>query len=105
MRRQTTTTSQPGSSPLTAREVELLAFERDWRAHEGSKQERIREHFGFAPSYYYQQLAKLILRDEAEAHDPLLVRRLRRQRRARLDRRSGGLTEQVRSGGRRPASK
>lgn len=89
---------------LTKRERAVLAFERDWRAHDGNKQQMIKVHFGFSPSYYYALLGELIERPEAEAADPLLVRRLRRQRRERTVRPTG-LNVQVRRQGPRPASK
>lgn len=90
--------------PLSAREREVLAFERDWAVQEGHKQQAIRDHFGFTPAYYYQLLSRLLARPEAEAFDPLLVRRLRRRRQQRATQRTG-LSEQVGRGGSRPASK
>ncbi len=90
------------SKKLNTRERDVLAFEREWPFHEGHKQEAIRRHFGFAPSYYYQLLARIIERPEAEDFDPLLVRRLRRQRAQRA--RAVGLNEQVTRAGRRPAT-
>lgn len=91
------------SENLNERERDVLSFEREWPFHEGHKQEEIRRRFGFAPSYYYQLLARLIERPEAEDFDPLLVRRLRRQRARRAQ--AVGLNEQVTRAGRRPASK
>lgn len=71
---------------LDQRTVDLLAFERDWSAHEGGKAAAIRERFGFTPARYYQLLAQAIDSAEALAHDPLTVRRLHRRRAERAAR-------------------
>ena len=73
--------------PLTAREGEMLAFERQWWKFAGAKEQAIRELFDMSTTRYYQVLNTLIDRPEALAHDPMLVKRLRRTREAR--RRSG----------------
>lgn len=65
---------------LADREVRVLAFERQWWKFEGSKEQAIRDEFGFSPTRYYQILNGLIDRPEALAHDPMLVKRLRRLR-------------------------
>jgi hypothetical protein len=78
---------------LSEREREILAFERQWWKYAGAKETAIRELFGMSATRYYQVLNALIDRPEALAHDPLLVRRLRRLRatrqRARSARRLG----------------
>ena len=76
---------------LTERELEMLAFERQWWRHAGAKETAIRERFGLAPTRYYQALNALVDRPAALAVDPLLVRRLRRLRAARGQRRSSHL--------------
>lgn len=68
---------------LSKREVALLDFERDWAAHEGGKLAAMRARFGLSDSRYYQLLRELTDSDAAMAHDPLLIRRLRRRRRER----------------------
>ena len=66
----------------------MLAFERQWWRHAGAKETAIRDRFGVPPTRYYQVLNALVDRPEALAADPLLVRRLRRLRRARQRQRS-----------------
>ena len=63
---------------LGDRDREILDFEREsWKL--GAPKERaIRERFGFSAARYHQLLNRLIDRPEALAHDPMLVRRLRR---------------------------
>ena len=66
----------------------LLAFERQWWRYEGSKEASIREHFGMNSTRYYQRLNQLLDMPEAMEFDPLLVKRLRRQRDSRARARS-----------------
>jgi hypothetical protein len=73
---------------LTDREREILAFERHWWKYAGAKEQAIRELFGVSPTRYYQVLNALLDRPEALAHDPMLVKRLRRMRRSRQHARS-----------------
>ena len=68
---------------LSRREHEMLTFERHWWRQAGAKETAIRDRFGVPPTRYYQVLNALVDRPEALAVDPLLVRRLRRLRRAR----------------------
>ena len=72
---------------LTDAEKDVLAFERSWWEHRASKEAAIRDRFGIEVSAYYRTLNALLDRPEALAHDPLLVRRLRRLRSVRLARR------------------
>lgn len=69
--------------PLSDLEKDLLAFERAWWREAGVKESAIRERFGMSATRYYALLNELLERPAAQAHDPLLVRRLRRQREAR----------------------
>ena len=73
---------------LTERDREILEFERSWWAESEPKDAQIRERFELSTTRYYQLLAELLDDEEALAFDPLVVRRLRRQRdrrrRARL---------------------
>jgi hypothetical protein len=78
--------ARPGG--LTRREHEMLAFERQWWRQAGAKETAIRDRFGVPPTRYYQVLNALVDRPAALAADPLLVRRLRRLRRARARTRS-----------------
>jgi hypothetical protein len=75
---------------LTERDQRILEFEREWWRFAGAKESAIRELFGIEPAYYYQQLNELIDQPAAEAHEPMLVRRLRRQRGTRQTGRSSG---------------
>lgn len=65
-----------------------LDFERRWWKHPGAKAGAIRDQFGETSTRYHQRLNALLDRPEALAHDPLLVRRLRRLRAARARARS-----------------
>lgn len=65
---------------LTPEDVALLAFEHSWWTTPGPKVERIRSELGMPPSRYYKRLGELIDSPDALAHDPLLIRRLRRRR-------------------------
>ncbi len=78
-------TSTPG---LSERDCEILAFERQWWKYAGAKEQAVRELFDMSATRYYQVLNALIDRQEALAHDPMLVKRLRRLRAARQRARS-----------------
>ena len=85
------------AGPLGERERSVLAFERQWWRHAGAKEEAIRREFGVGPTAYYQLLSRLIDDPAAIAHDPMLVKRLQRQRASR--RRSRGRLGPHPSGG------
>ncbi|WP_067604058.1 DUF3263 domain-containing protein [Nocardiopsis listeri] len=72
--------SKGGQSALAEREQRILAFERQWWKFEGSKEQAIRDEFGFSATRYYQLLNGLVERPEALAFDPMTVKRLRRLR-------------------------
>jgi Protein of unknown function (DUF3263) len=78
---------------LTERDQQVLAFERQWWKYAGAKEQAIRELFDLSATRYYQVLNALIDSPAALAHDPMLVKRLRRMRstrqRARTARRLG----------------
>ena len=80
-------------SPLSPRDQQMLALERQWWKYAGAKEQAIRELFDLSATHYYQILNALIDTEEALAHDPMLVKRLRRLRtsrqRARTARRLG----------------
>jgi hypothetical protein len=71
---------QCGPVPLTDRDRAILDFERSWWTEAGPKDTAIRERFELSGTRYYQLLNELLDDADAYAHDPLLVRRLRRQR-------------------------
>jgi hypothetical protein len=78
--------SSGGASPegmLSDRDVEILAFERQWWKFAGAKEQAVRDKFQMSATRYYQVLNALIDKPEALAQDPLLVKRLRRLRAAR----------------------
>ena len=78
---------------LDQRARDMLDFERDWRVHQGCKEDAIAERFGISAARYYQLLSRLVERDEALDYDPLTVRRLRRRRRERASRSAARLGE------------
>lgn len=65
----------------------MLDFERQWWKYAGTKDAAIKELFDMSTKRYYEALNLLIDRDDALAVSPLLVKRLRRLREARLERR------------------
>jgi hypothetical protein len=71
------------SSPLDEREVAILDFERTWWKHAGVKEQAIRERFDMSATRYYQLLNELLEKPAAAAHDPILVKRLKRLRQYR----------------------
>jgi hypothetical protein len=75
---------------LTERERQVLAFERQWWRHAGSKEQAIRDQFDVSSTRYYQMLNRLLDNPAALAHDPVLVKRLRRLRATRTRARTGG---------------
>lgn len=68
---------------LSDRERGILALERLFWAHAGAKEQAIRDRFDLSATQFYQQLNRLIDTEAALAHDPLLVKRLRRLRAGR----------------------
>ena len=83
----------PEVEGLSERDRRVIDFERQWWKYAGSKESAIKELFDMSPTRYYQVLNALIDSPVALAHDPMLVKRLRRQRatrqRARSARRLG----------------
>jgi hypothetical protein len=81
------------SGELSDRDQQILAFERQWWKYAGAKEQAVRELFGMSATRYYQALNALIDSPTALAHDPMLIKRLRRMRtsrqRARTARRLG----------------
>ena len=73
---------------LSARDAEILSFERQWWKFAGAKEQAIRDKFQMSATRYYQVLNALIDKPEALAQDPLLVKRLRRLRASRQRMRS-----------------
>ena len=65
---------------LSERDMRILAFERSWWRQPGAKEQAIADLLGLSATRYYQLLNELIDRPEALGFDPVLVKRLRRQR-------------------------
>lgn len=76
---------------LTQTDVQMLQFEKQWWHFEGSKQQAIRDTFGLTPTRYYQCLNTLLDNPEALSAEPVVVRRLQRQRQARRAKASAGI--------------
>ena len=87
------------AEPLGERARSVLAFERQWWRYAGAKEEAIRRQFGIGPTAYYQLLSRLLDDPAALAYDPMLVKRLQRQRASRRRQRSGRRLSPHPSGG------
>ena len=90
---QSSTVPGDPTAGLSERDEQVLAFERQWWKYAGAKESAIRELFDMSATRYYQVLNALIDDPAALAHDPMLIKRLRRMRssrqRARTARRLG----------------
>ena len=75
-------------SNLSDLEVRILDFERQWWKYAGAKDAAIRELFDLPTRSYYELLNNLIDREDALTASPLLVKRLRRLRQARISART-----------------
>ena len=73
---------------LSARDREIIAFERQWWKYAGAKEQAIRELFDMSATRYYQVLNTLIDSPAALEADPMLIKRLRRLRASRQRARS-----------------
>lgn len=65
---------------LTERDEAILDFERSWWDGSGPKAAAIQARFDLSSSRYYQLLHEIMDDPEALQLDPLLIRRLRRER-------------------------
>ena len=74
---------------MTQRDRDILDFERSWWTATAPKDAQIRERFELSATRYHQLLGELLVTTDAMDYDPLVVRRLQRQRdrrrRARLE--------------------
>jgi len=75
-------------SALSNLETKILDFEANWWRFAGAKESAIKELFDLSAPRYYQLLNDLIDRDDALMAAPMLVKRLRRLREARMSARS-----------------
>ena len=71
-------------STLTDLEIRILEFERNWWRFAGAKESAIKDLFDLTAPRYYQMLNDLIDREDALEASPMLVKRLRRLREARM---------------------
>ncbi len=78
------------NSPAGLNELEsrILEFEGTWWKFAGAKESAIKELFDLSAPRYYQLLNDLIDREDALVAAPMLVKRLRRLREARMSARS-----------------
>ena len=76
------------SAALSDLEVRILDFERQWWRYAGAKETGIKEQFNLSAREYYELLNNLIDREDALAASPLLIKRLRRLREARISART-----------------
>ena len=80
--------NQEVSSSLSDLEIRILDFESNWWRFAGAKESAIKELFDLNAQRYYQLLNDLIDREDALTASPMLVKRLRRLREARMQARS-----------------
>ena len=80
--------NQQVSNSLSDLEIRILDFESNWWRFAGAKETAIKELFDLSAPRYYQLLNDLIDREDALAASPMLVKRLRRLREARMQARS-----------------
>ena len=83
---QTTAALPSSGTPSVVRAV--LDFEHEWWRYAGDREAHVREAFGHGTAEHLLLVNALIDRPDAMAYDPLLVRRLRRQRTRRQRQRS-----------------
>lgn len=73
---------------LSARDRQILEFERQWWKYAGAKEQAVRELFDMSATRCYQVLNGLLDCPAALQFDPMLVKRLRRMRASRQRARS-----------------
>ena len=83
------TIDQHAGDALSERDAQILRFERQWWKYAGAKEDAVRELFSLSSTQYYQVLGALIDSPAALEFDPMLVKRLRRMRSARMRDRAG----------------
>ena len=71
------------SAPLTERELEMIRFESTWFTLDEDRHAAIRARFACSVEEYNHELNRVIDHPESLLADPLVVRRLRRQRERR----------------------
>jgi selenophosphate synthase len=76
-------TPSESTEPLTERELAIIAFEANWFTLDEDRHLAIRARFACSVEEYNLELNRVIDHPEALVADPLVVRRLRRQRERR----------------------
>jgi hypothetical protein len=76
--------NQEVNNSLSDLETRILDFESNWWRFAGAKESAIKELFDLSAPRYYQLLNDLIDREDALTASPMLVKRLRRLREARM---------------------
>jgi hypothetical protein len=79
------------AAPLSERHRAMLDFERTWWGHDEPRDVQIRARFQCSIDDYYAELHQVLELPAALAHDPLVVRRLRRLRDRRRRARAEGV--------------
>lgn len=74
---------QGQGSSLSERDRAIIEFEHHWWKYAGAKESAIKELFDMSTTTYYQVLNGLIDNPDALEVDPMLIKRLRRQRASR----------------------
>ena len=74
---------------LTERDMAIIEFERSaWKSSE-TKQKSIRQTFSISPARYYQLRDSLLDKPEAVQFDPMVIKRLQRDRKVRRSKKLG----------------
>ncbi|KIE52328.1 MAG: DUF3263 domain-containing protein [Acidimicrobiaceae bacterium] len=74
---------------LTERQIAIIEFERTAWEVEISKEKAIRQTFAISPSRYYKIRDELLDLPESMHYDPLVIKRLQKQRRYRRAKKFG----------------
>jgi len=80
------------AASVSERAEQILAFEREWWQYAGAKEDAIQQRFGVSSAAYYQLLNELLDDESVHAFDPMLVKRLKRQRVERQRQRAASRT-------------
>ena len=80
---------------LTERDREILEFERSWWTVDIPKDQQIQEKFNLSVTRYHQILVELLDMPAAAIYDPLVIRRLQRQRDRRRQARLDAMAEET----------
>jgi hypothetical protein len=89
----------PTDPVLSERQAAIIEFEATWWMQDDTRDTAIRARFACSAEDYYQELNQLLDHPGALSVDPLVVRRLRRQRERRRRARLDGPSRTVEQGG------